>query len=109
MQFFAYHGIAADEKKNGQKFEVDLTVTTPLKVAGRNDDLTRTIDYSILFKIVKTEMNKESFDLIETVGENIASSIIKNFNVENVNVVIRKPHAPIKGNFDYVSIEINRP
>ncbi len=109
MQFFAYHGVAADEKKNGQKFEVDLTVIIPLKNAGQNDDLTQTIDYSILYDIVKTEMEKQSYNLIETVGENIASSIIKTFDVENVSVEIRKPHAPINGRFDYVAIEVNRP
>lgn len=108
MKFFAFHGVAPEEKSLGQTFEVDIEVSTFLKVATASDDLTASIDYSILHAIAKEEMCRQKYDLIETVAEKISTRVLSLNGVLSTTIRIRKPNAPIDGVFDYVEIQITR-
>ena len=108
MKFFAYHGIAPEEKSLGQTFEVDIEVSTSLKPAATSDDLTASIDYSVLFSIAKEEMLGHKYDLIETVAEKISFRVLALNAARATTIRIRKPNAPIEGVFDHVEIQITR-
>ena len=108
MKFFAYHGVAPEEKSLGQTFEVDIEVSTSLKVAATSDDLTASIDYSVLFTIAKEEMLQHKYDLIETVAQKISSRVLALNGAKATTIRIRKPNAPIDGIFDHVEIQISR-
>jgi len=108
MKFFAYHGVAPEEKRLGQTFEVDIDVSASLKAAATSDDLTASINYSVLFTIAKEEMLRHKYDLIETVAEKIASRVLLLNGALSTMIRIRKPNAPIDGVFDYVEIQITR-
>ena len=48
-------------------------------------------------------------DLVECVAERIAAAILDEYQmVEKVDVSVKKPHAPISADFDYVGVEITR-
>ena len=108
MKFFAYHGVHPEEKSQGQTFEVDIDVSTSLKVAATSDDLTTSLDYSVLFTIAKEEMFRHKYDLIETVAEKIARKVLLLNGALSTTIRIRKPNAPIDGAFDHVEIQITR-
>jgi len=108
MKFFAYHGVASEEKSLGQAFEVDIEVTTSLKLASISDDLRKSIDYSILYLIAKEEMLLDKYDLIETVAEKISTRVLLLNGAVSTTIRIRKPNAPINGIFDHVEIQIRR-
>lgn len=108
MKFFAYHGVNPEEKLRGQTFEVDIIVSTSLKAAAISDDVTVSIDYSVLFMIVKEEMLRNKYDLIESVAEKIASRVLSLNGALCTTIRIRKPSAPIDGVFDHVEIQITR-
>ena len=108
MKFFAYHGVAPEEKSLGQTFEVDIDVSTSLKTAANSDDLTASIDYSALFIIAKEEMRRNKYDLIEAVAEKIASRVLSLNGALSTTICIRKPNAPIDGIFDHVEVQITR-
>ena len=38
MRFYAYHGVFPEEKKLGQRFEIDLEISCDLSKAGQNDN-----------------------------------------------------------------------
>ena len=108
MKFFAFHGVAPEERSLGQTFEVDIEVCTSLKVATASDDLTGSIDYSILHVIAKEEMCRQKYDLIEKKKKKISTRVLSLNGVLSTIIRIRKPNAPIDGVFDYVEIEITR-
>ena len=108
IQLFAYHGVAPEEQKLGQKFEIDVELKFQNFQTGHSDDLSKTVDYSLVYDIVKSEFLKEKFKLLETVAEKISSELLKLKFVELVLIKIRKPNAPINGQFDSVEIEIER-
>ena len=49
------------------------------------------------------------YDLIEHCAQVIADGILNDFDaVYKVDVTVKKPQAPIKADFDYVSVSISR-
>lgn len=108
MQVFAYHGALAEENKLGQTFYISMEMGLSLKEAGMTDDLTKGVSYAEVYERVEKMATENTYKLIETLAENTASLILKEFPVEEVKVKIRKPQAPIPGHFDYVAVEIMR-
>ncbi len=66
LEFFALHGFHPQEGKTGNRFVVDVQVYTDFEAAGKADDLSKTVDYQVVYQIVKEEMAIPS-KLLETV------------------------------------------
>lgn len=108
MQFYGYHGALAQEQQLGQKFIVDVVLSLDLKPAGQTDRLDHTVNYAAVYHSVKQIVEGKPFKLIEALAETIAENILQNFDIQAVNVQVRKPQAPIPGMFDYVAVNITR-
>ncbi len=109
MVFFGYHGVATEEKSLGQRFIIDLALTVDLSEAGRSDDLTATVHYGHIYKLVKRIAEGPAFNLIEALGEAIAQAILTDYSkVEEVFIRVRKPEAPITGVLAGAAVELVR-
>ena len=109
MTFFAYHGVNAFEKEQGQRFVVDVEMFRDLRRPGQTDALGDTVDYSSVMRAVKGVVEGAKRNLIEKVAEDVARTILKRYEVDSVRVVLRKPEAPIEGAvFESVAVEILR-
>ena len=109
MVFYGYHGVNEEEKIKGQKFVVDIDLFCDLRMAGKSDDLTDTIIYSSVYKITKEILEGKSQNLIESVAEKIANSILSNWPEITVKIKISKPDVPIKNSvLSNASVEITR-
>ena len=57
LEFHAFHGVYPHERESGNYFEVDIAVETDFTLAAREDTLEGTVNYELLFRIVKEEIN----------------------------------------------------
>ena len=97
LTFHAYHGVYSHERDTGSNFEVDIAVETDFSEAATRDELRGTVDYEILYRIVKEEMAQPS-RLIETVAEKIVQNVMKELPaVTQVELTIAKLRPPIGG------------
>lgn len=109
FEVFAYHGVFPEEKTLGQKFLISVTLTLDMREAAITGDLTKSVHYGELCHALEIEFKKESYDLIETAGEMLATYVLENYDmVSHVSIMIKKPWAPILKSMDTVAIEINR-
>lgn len=109
MKFYGYHGVLPKEQEEGQFFFIDVEMYTDLSAAGRTDDLLDTVDYSKVFEIAREITEKRKFRLIETLAYNISGEILSRFQMLNTVIIrVRKPDAPIPGEFDWAEVEIER-
>jgi dihydroneopterin aldolase len=109
LEFYAYHGVLEAEKELGQRFIVDLELKFDLKKAGMSDEVSQTINYVEVYQEVKEIVENESYDLIETVAEEIAQKLLTKFNeLEQVKVIVKKPEVPIPGILNRAEVEIER-
>jgi 7,8-dihydroneopterin aldolase/epimerase/oxygenase len=108
LEFHAFHGVYPHERESGNWFEVDVAVDTDFSQAAKTDELSGTVDYEVMYRVVKDEMDKPS-KLLETVGENIVDEILKRFpNVTNVALKISKVNPPIGGKARKATVFIDK-
>ena len=110
LRFYAYHGVNPEERAQGQRFTVDVSLSGDLGDAGRTDDLARTINYSAAYKRVRAIVEGPPRDLIETVAEEIAAALLADFPLaDSVSVTVRKPEVALKGAIlDAAGVRIRR-
>lgn len=97
MQFYAYHGVNPEERSLGQRFLVDVELTTSLRAAGQSDSLTDTVNYSTVYKRVRAIVEGEPRHLIESVADAIACDLLADARVTCVTVTVRKPEVALRG------------
>lgn len=108
LEFYAYHGVMAEEKSLGQRFVIDLVLELELRPAGISDDLTKSVSYAEVYSDIREIVTGSKFNLLEALAEKIATTVLFKYPVHQVTVKIRKPQAPIPGVFEYMAVEITR-
>lgn len=97
LEFHAFHGVYPHERESGNWFEVDIAVETDFSGAAKHDNLSGTVDYETLYRLVKAEMEKPS-KLLETVAEKIIDDVLHQLKaVSSVELSISKINPPIGG------------
>lgn len=97
LEFFAYHGFYDEEQKVGNKYAVDISIEAVFDKAAEEDQLSGTVNYEKLYKIVFEEMAKPS-RLLENIGKRIIKSTFHRFpEVQSVEVSVSKFNPPIGG------------
>jgi dihydroneopterin aldolase len=103
-----HHGVHRQERKEGQTFVVDLVLGLDAAPAAAGDDLTKTVDYGVVAEEVVDIVQGEPVDLVETLAQRIADQCLTHPVVQEVEVTVHKPEAPITVPFDDVTITIHR-
>lgn len=106
-EFFAYHGLYEEERKVGNKFIVDIEVVSEIKRFADTENIKNTINYEDLFLMAREEIMNNSYKLIETLSNNIATTIFYKFpEAEKVKVSIAKLNPPIGGKCDRAKVTV---
>jgi len=108
IECFGHHGVFEHERRDGQRFVIDLALGVDSRPAATSDDLRDTVDYGSLVAQVKAAVEKDPVDLIETLAQRIADVSLWDARVEWARVTVHKPDAPIDANFSDVALTITR-
>ena len=108
MRFAGRHGVGSVERAEAQPFEVDIVLRLDLSRPAETDDLADTIDYSAIYMLARSIVEERSFKLIEALAAAIADAVLASHPVDDVEVRVRKPKAPLPGAFDVVETRIRR-
>jgi dihydroneopterin aldolase len=106
IEVYAYHGCLEEEAIIGGLYSIDAVFHVDVRSAAQQDDLTLTIDYVEVSKIVHEEMAIRA-KLIETVGYRILHALERKFpEAEHIRLKLTKIAPPIPGKVKSVSIEL---
>lgn len=109
LEVFANHGVFPEENTLGQKFVISAVLHTDTRKAGRTDKLEYAVNYGEVSHFIQTFVTKHTWKLLECVAECLAQALLQAFPlVEQVDLEIQKPWAPIGLPLDTVSVEISR-
>lgn len=104
IRVYAHHGCLTEETIIGSYYAVDVAVKTNLKKAAKTDNLSDTIDYVLLNKIVKEEMAIPS-ELLEHVAQRMINRFFLEIEIlKKVKVTVSKINPPIGGDVASVSV-----
>lgn len=109
LKIFAYHGVNEEEKINGQNFILDIDAYLSLALPCESDDVEDTVSYAKIIKAASAIFTSQKDDLIERAAQRVACGLLERFErIDSVRVLLKKPEAPIKADFDYAGVEIYR-
>jgi dihydroneopterin aldolase len=108
IRCYGYTGYLPEEQVLGQWFEADLTLWLDLSPAGKSDRIEDTLDYRKAISTVQELLKTSKFALIERVAAEIAEAILKDERVQQVQVRLSKPSAPIPDFCGNITVEITR-
>lgn len=107
LKIYAYHGVNPEEKVDGQNFILDITSKADLSKPCKSDNVDDTVSYAKIIKEATKIFLSEKNDLLERAAKRVAEGLLERFEkIQEVNIVLKKPEAPIKADFEYVAVEI---
>lgn len=99
-------GIFEWERKRKQDVVIDLKLPCDIRRAALRDHIRDTVDYKKIAKATIAFVEKSEFQLIETLAERLASFLLENFDLTEIELGVSKPGA-IRGSQN-VGIQIHR-
>ncbi|MSS70815.1 MAG: dihydroneopterin aldolase [Candidatus Latescibacteria bacterium] len=101
MVFHGRHGLFPEERKLGQKYEVDVEIRADLGPRA-------VVDYTQVYDHVEAIVTGETYELVEALTDRIATSLVEHFHLPEVLVRVHKPAPPFRGHFDGIEVEVLR-
>ncbi len=102
------HGVYSEERKSGNRFELDVILHGEFKPAGDQDDLALTINYESIESIASGILaGGPSKFLIESLCLQIGNRIFDYFpEIQAMEIALRKMHPPLKSPTAYAEIRM---
>lgn len=104
MEFYAYHGCLESERRDGNRFRVDIEYDYDMGRAASSDDLSEAVSYADIYGIVKQQMAVPS-NLLENVAYRILEAIKAAFpKITSASVTVTKFNPPVGGETGSASV-----
>lgn len=109
IRAYGYTGYLKEEQVLGQWFEVDVKLWLDLSISAQTDAIEHTIDYRNIISLVQNLVKTSKFALVERLAGSIADSILGSSDrIQQVQVILSKPAAPIPDFGGKITIELIR-
>ena len=109
LKLFCYHGVNPEEKVDGQNFVFDIEAGVDLSLPCKTDNVDDTVSYAKIIKTVRRIAQSEKNDLLEYVAQRVVDALFDEFSkIDRIILTLKKPEAPIKADFNYVAVQIER-
>jgi dihydroneopterin aldolase len=108
LRAFGRHGLFDHERADGQEFIVDAVLWVDTRAAAAADDLSLTADYGALANALAGIVSGEPVALIETLADRLAAACLANQSVQQVEITVHKPHAPVSQLLADITVTITR-
>lgn len=107
LRFFAYHGVMEQENRVGHYFNVSVELICDFSKAIVSDKVKDTINYGMVFEVVKKEMEIPS-KLMEHLAGRIIIAVFQNFELaQQVKLKIIKENPPINADCEGCGISVD--
>jgi 7,8-dihydroneopterin aldolase/epimerase/oxygenase len=83
-------GVYEWERSIQQTLQFDVEMRTDTRDAATDDDLAKTVDYAVVAEEIVKLTRANQAELIETVAERVAESILSHYAVNSVRIKLRK-------------------
>ena len=109
LKVYAHHGVLPEEKRKGQYFYLDIDLYGDFMLACYTDRVEDTVNYDEVCNCAFRVMTQNTFDLIERAAQAVCNAILIEFPaVDEVQITLKKPSAPVKCDIEYAAVTIRR-
>ena len=106
LEVFSHIGVPEEERREAQRLLISLEMSVATFAhAARTDDLSRTVNYYDVAQRLRQISAQRPRKLLETLAEEIATEVLKNYPMQKLTLEIKKFILP---DTQYVSVKIER-
>jgi 7,8-dihydroneopterin aldolase/epimerase/oxygenase len=103
-----YHGVLDEERRNGQRFLVDVELDLQHEQAARTDAIEEAVDYRRVVVRVREISDARAYHLLEALSAAIAEALLEGFPVSAVRVRVRKPDVVLDPPVEFAAVSVER-
>ena len=107
VRFYAFHGVLPQEQRVGGDYVVSVKVGYPLAAAAESDEVSDTLDYAVLYALVKREVAQPSKLLEHVAGRIIAATVAAFPPTLTVDVELTKLNPPMGADSEGAGVEMH--
>jgi dihydroneopterin aldolase len=105
-EFYAYHGVKAEEQTLGGKYQVDIDMYYDALNAIINDSVKYALNYEEAMSCIEDVIAGESYCLVETIVNEILNKLMEKFPMlDKATCRVRKMNAPIRRVVSFIEAE----
>lgn len=109
LALYAHHGVLEAERALGQRFFLDLVVTTEADRALHTDEIDESVHYGHVIEAATLIFTGRTFNLIEAAASAVADDLLDRFRkIVAVTVTVHKPSAPVPALIADISATVER-
>lgn len=103
-----YHGVLEEERRDGQRFLVDVELDLEHERAARSDGIEDAVDYRGVVERVRQISDDRVYHLLEAFAAAIADALLHEWPVTAVRVRVRKPDVVLDPPVEYAAVSVER-
>lgn len=108
IEFIGHCGVTEAERVCGQRLSADIEIFLDFSKASASDSIEDTVNYVDICDTIVSIGKAESYHLLEALAERICREILKNNNISEIVLRIRKSSVPVDSIRGYFQVEIRR-
>jgi dihydroneopterin aldolase len=103
-----FHGVLEHERREGQRFLVDVDLDLSNETAATTDRIGDAVDYRDVVAAVTAVSEARAYHLLEAFATAIAETLVARFPVTRVRVRVRKPDVVLTQPVDHAAVVVER-
>jgi 7,8-dihydroneopterin aldolase/epimerase/oxygenase len=108
IELHGFHGVLEHERREGQRFLVDVDLDLSDETAAATDRIEDAVDYRDVVSAVAEVSEARRFQLLEAFAAAIAEALVARFPVTRVRVRVRKPDVVLSHPVDHAAVVVER-
>jgi dihydroneopterin aldolase len=103
-----YHGVLDHERREGQRFLVDLELDLADETAAGSDRIEDAVDYRAVVARVRELSDMRAYHLLEAFAAALADALLAELPVTAVRVRVRKPDVVLDPAVEHAAVSVAR-
>jgi 7,8-dihydroneopterin aldolase/epimerase/oxygenase len=108
IELHGSHGVLEHERREGQRFLVDVDLDLSDETAAATDRIEDAVDYRDVVSTVAEVSEARAYHLLEAFATAIAAALVARFPVTRVRVRVRKPDVVLAHPVDHAAVVVER-
>jgi dihydroneopterin aldolase len=109
IELLGYHGVFEEERRQGQRFVVDVWLETADERAAETDSIDDAVDYRDVVAVVREVSEARAYHVLEALAAALAERLRGLPGVASVRVRVRKPDVQLDLPVEHAAVTVERP
>jgi dihydroneopterin aldolase len=108
IELHGFHGVLDHERREGQRFLVDLELDVADETAATTDRIDDAVDYRDIVAAVVEVSDARAYHLLEALATALAEMLVSRFPLLRARVRVRKPDVDLSRRVDHAAVVVER-